>query len=146
MDDNSLLDTLSTEAFERLENCGSDPLRLQEPWKTIVMIYSAQGIIDNGGFTYFFENDWPNHTPYEEFALAYERIGKQDAAIAIRNAVAAMGIENAEHRIDERRAYIERNGNDHAPSVAGWNDDAILGDETVMTSLADWIRSQKQKT
>ncbi|MCE3019225.1 MAG: hypothetical protein ACK56W_22085 [Pirellula sp.] len=83
--------------------------------------------------------------PYEEFALAYERIGKQDAAIAIRNAVAAMGIENAEHSIDERRAYIERNGNDHNPSVAGWDDDAILGDETVMTSLADWIRSQKQR-
>ena len=80
MDDESLLSTLSTEALERLESVDSDPLCLPEPWKTIVVTYSVQGIIDNGGFTYFFENDWPNNKPYEEFALAYDRIRKHDMA------------------------------------------------------------------
>jgi hypothetical protein len=142
MDDESVLSSLSAEAFERLESVGSDPLRFPEPWKTIVLIRSVQGVIDNGGFTYFFENDWPNKAPYEEFAMAYDRIGKHDAAIAIRDAVSAMGLVNAETRIDDRRAYIERNGNEHNPAINGWDDDAIVGDETVMTSLAVWIRSQ----
>jgi hypothetical protein len=112
MEDDSLIDSLSTEAFEQLDGVESDPLRLSEPWKTIVLIYAAQGIIDNGGFVYFFENDWPNHTPYEEFALAYDRIGKYHAAKSIREAVSAMGIEKPENSIDDRRAYIERNSND----------------------------------
>jgi hypothetical protein len=74
--------------------------------------------------------------------LAYDRIGKHDAAIAIRDAVSAMGIVNAETRIDDRRAYIERNGNEHNPATNGWDDGAIVGDKTVMTSLALWIRCQ----
>ena len=146
MDDESFLSELSTEAFERLESVDSDPLRLPEPWKTIVLVYSAQGVIDNGGFTYFFENDWPNKTPYEEFASAYDRIGKHGAATAIRDAVTVMGLVNAETQIDERREYIEKNGNEHDPTVAGWDDDAIVGDETIMTSLAQWIRTQKSRT
>ncbi len=146
MDDEALLENLSAEAFERLEKVGSDPLRLTEPWKTILLIYSAQGVIDNGGFAYFFENDWPHHTPYDEFASAYDRIGEPEVSKAIRNAVAAMGLANPETRIDDRRAYIENNTIDQYGAVAGWIEDAIVGNESVMSSLASWIRSQNQKT
>ena len=74
--------------------------------------------------------------------MPWHTIGKHDAAIAIRDAVSAMGLVNAETRIDERRAYIEKNGNEHNPAINEWDDDAIVGDETVMTSLALCIRSQ----
>lgn len=143
MNDEKLLSVLSTEAFERLEKYGNDPLRLQEPWKTISLIYSAQGVIGNGGFVYFFENDWPNHTPYDEFAAAYDRIGVTKAGEAIRSAVFAMGIVDPESKIDERRAYIEQNTIDGSGAIARWNEDALLDDEAVMASLAAWVRGQK---
>ncbi len=32
---------------------------MPHPRRVFAMIYSAQGTIDNGGFQYFFECDWP---------------------------------------------------------------------------------------
>ena len=142
-DDDKFLSLLSSEAFERLAQNDSDPLRLEEPWKTIILIYSAQGIIDNGGFVYFFENDWPHFTPYDEFADAYDRIGLNCAAESIRTAVAVMKIEAPECSLDARRRYIHKNTIGDRGEVRGWNEDAILGNKTVMPALASWIRTLK---
>jgi hypothetical protein len=46
-------------ASRHLRRVGGDPRRLSEPARTLVLVYGAQGVIDNGGFRYFFENDWP---------------------------------------------------------------------------------------
>ena len=140
MDDETLLDQLSREAFERVDQLGNDPMLLDEPWKTIVLIHSAQGVIDNGGFAYFFENDWPHFTPYEEFARAYDRIGKSESGTALRDAVSAMGLESPEHSLEARRHYIATNQIDARGRIKGWDEAAVVGDSTVWAALAAWIR------
>ena len=53
---------------------------LPRPRQVFAIIYSAQGIIDNGGFQYLFESDWPNNAPYTLFSDAYREIGARDVA------------------------------------------------------------------
>ena len=87
MTDDALLDKASEIAFKKLGEAGERMEDLEDPYKTVAIIYSAQGVIDNGGMGYFFENDWPNNPPYSVFADAYERIGRVDAARALRDAL-----------------------------------------------------------
>ena len=80
---------------------------LEDPYKTVAIIYSAQGVIDNGGMGYFFENDWPNNPPYSVFADAYERIGRVDAARALRDALKSFDVPNPERNRKARMEYMK---------------------------------------
>ena len=48
---------------------------VDEPYRTIIAIYSVQGILDNGGFEYLFENKFNDRMPIEVFYKSYENIG-----------------------------------------------------------------------
>src|SRR3954462_213387 len=60
--------------------------QLKEPLLTVWAVEQAQGIIDNGGFQYFFENDWPENPEYSLFVDAFRRIGAAEAADCIQDA------------------------------------------------------------
>ena len=139
LDDESMLDQLSDIAFQQMDANGNDLTQLDEPYRTVAIIYGAQGIIDNGGLCYFFENDWFNNPPYSTFADAYERIGRIEGAEAIRNAVASFGFDYPELDFTRRRAYMDSNYNEDTHKVNGW-DDCICGDERVFPQLACWVR------
>ena len=64
------------------------PYKLDEPLMTFWAVDQAQGVTDNGGFQYFFENDWPEKPPYSLFVEAFRRIGAQEAADCLEQAVA----------------------------------------------------------
>lgn len=140
MNGDTLLETLSDEAFRRMSTVDDDLSRMEEPYKTIAIVYAAQGVIDNGGFPYFFSNDWPHKPPYSEFADAYERIGCTQAAVALRSAAASFSIERPELHREQRCAFIEAYYDDTAFGVEGW-DDCICGDEQVWENLAAWART-----
>ena len=70
--------------FDRLESLDNDVSRIEQPLRTVLVVYSAQGVIDNGGLAYFFERDWPHHPPYDVFVSAYEAIGLVKEAAAKR--------------------------------------------------------------
>jgi hypothetical protein len=54
-----------------LETVSSDLSKLLEPLQTVVLITLAQGMIDNGGFRYFFETDQPGQPRYKVYSGAY---------------------------------------------------------------------------
>lgn len=141
MSDKELLDKASDVAFDKLAKAKDRLDRLDEPYKTVAIIYSAQGVIDNGGLAYFFENDWSNHPPYSMFADAYERIGRIKAAQVIRDAAASFGVSDPEKNMTARRAYIEANSKKEVFDGMVW-DDCVCGDDEVWTGLAAWIRAQ----
>jgi len=62
------------------------PYDLGEQLLTVWAVEQAQGVVDNGGFQYFFENDWPENPPYSVFMDAFRRIGAQEAADCIQDA------------------------------------------------------------
>jgi hypothetical protein len=65
------------------------------------------GTINNGGFQYFFENDWPENPPYQVFIDALERIGAAEPADLLRTAVDAFPFQNPHLNVDARREYLE---------------------------------------
>jgi hypothetical protein len=75
-------------AFDELERSGGTPSSLSVPVRAVIVIVSAQGVIDNGGLQYFFESDFPNHPSYDTFIEAYREIGATSAARVIAQAVA----------------------------------------------------------
>ena len=112
---------------------------VEDPYFTIAVIFAAQGVIDNGGFRYFFENDWPKNPPYSIFYDAYDRIGLQDEAKNLKDAVLSFGINGPERQIELRNKYIDENYDEDKFEVKGWND-TICGNEFVWDKLVLWVK------
>lgn len=77
------------------------------PQQTVAILYSVQAIIDNGGFQYLFENDFPFNPPYSKFVEAYRRIGSHQVAERLANAVAMFPFENPHLKQAERLKFME---------------------------------------
>ena len=143
-DDDALLDSYTRRAFAKLAEVEEDPCKLEEPHRTLVLVTSAQGLIDNGGLWYFFESDWPGTPPYSLFAEAYERIGRTEAGAALRHAALSFGIAEPEKHAKERIAYMEQHYDEDALSVRGW-DDSLCGDSEVWSDLLRWARKFRKE-
>jgi hypothetical protein len=138
----SILERARNLAFEKLDAAGGNIAQLEEPHRTVALIYSAQGVIDNGGLIYFFESDWPGNPSYSLFADAYRRIGCLAAADAILLAADSFGLPHPERDRAARNAFMDRfHGSDSNDTVEYW-DDPICSDEQVWTNLAKWIQLQ----
>src|SRR5579863_7069036 len=94
MAEKSFLDRAAEYTYNELERLGGDPSKLDLPQQTVAILYSVQAIIDNGGFQYLFENDFPSDPPYSNFAEAYRRIGANAAAERLEKAVAVFPFES----------------------------------------------------
>jgi hypothetical protein len=134
------LDAASNVAFARLREAGNDPTRLREEFRTVVVVYGAQGVIDNGGLQYFFESDWPGQPPYALFSEAYRRIGADLAAECIDRATAMFPFPEPHLAARRRLAFLESLAEDHELFALG---DAICGNATVWLKLEEYVRDNE---
>ena len=134
-----ILERVSQSAFAALKEVGGDPAQLSEPFRTVVVVTSAQGIIDNGGLTHFFEADFPGSPAYGEFVDAYRRIQALEAAEAIEKA-ASLFPSGAQCPPAERCRILQEN----AEQVAAW-DDVVCGNERIWELLAEYAASNTGK-
>jgi len=135
----AILERASNLAFQKLEAAGGNIANLEEPHRTVALVFSAQGVIDNGGLIYFFESDWPGNPPYALFADAYRRIGCAAAAHAILQAANSFGVLHPEQDQAVRNAFMERFSQPDCHDI--W-EDPICGDEQVWAHLAKWIQER----
>lgn len=98
--DEALLLRIRKPIFEKIDN--GSILTLSWPEQVVALIYSAQGVIDSGGFEYFFGNDWPEQLPYSVFADAYREIGADESAECIEAAEKLFPFPDP-HRAEEAR-------------------------------------------
>jgi len=79
-------DIISRVQNELIRN-GFDPDK--SPWehKVIMFVLAAQGIIDNGGFLYFFESKFQGDPSIDEFVDAFVQIGSIKCAEALEKAI-----------------------------------------------------------
>lgn len=141
MSDKSFLDRASEYAFSELERLGGDPGKLPIPLQTVAVIYSAQGVIDNGGFEYFFGQDFDFSPPYSFFSDAYRRIGAAEAADCIDKAAAMFPFENAHLLKDERAKFIDTLD---ASSKFVELGDRVCGDEAIWSALEAYARRHSE--
>ncbi|TWU05339.1 DMP19 family protein [Allorhodopirellula heiligendammensis] len=132
-------------ARQKLKAVGNDVGQLLEPYRTLILVESAQGVIDNGGLIYFFEMDWPGCPPYRIFSDAYRRIGLDEAAEDIDNAAKSFGFEFPERFRERRQEFMDKQfgtEDDDGEEIDGlwevqWTD-RICGNDSVWQSLSLW--------
>lgn len=138
--DERFLEKTAQRAFHGLD---SQPDLSQWPsWRrTFVMVYSFQGVIDNGGFQYAFERDWPGKPPYREIADAYRAIGAIELAGWLEEAAALFPFPDPHLHQEERCRYLRefcRKG-DSPMGVLSWQ--AIEASEDVFAKLVAFARA-----
>lgn len=138
----SALDQPYNHAIARLAAADGDVSALPVPLQTLLLIESAQSIIDNGGLEFFYEADFPNNPPYDEFVAAYRRIGAEAAADCIA-ATAAMFPFDEPHFFEElRQLWLEKMRLDPAGEFAQWSR-RIGGDASVWRKLGEYVAAHR---
>jgi hypothetical protein len=78
---------LITSTMQRVTSKGFNPREASWDHKVCVMLHAAQGIIDNGGFEYFFERPFDGDPLMEDFPKVFEAVGANSSANAVREAI-----------------------------------------------------------
>jgi hypothetical protein len=125
-------------AVSRLHAAGGEVDVLPLPLQTLLMVESAQAIIDGGGLEFFYDADFPNNPPYSAFVDAYRRIGA-DAAAACIEASAALFPFDEPHLFEPlRQLWLEKfRLDDHAEFAA--LSERICGDASVWVKLGEYV-------
>lgn len=76
-----------TSIIRRVTSKGFNPREASWVHKVCVMLHAAQGIIDNGGFEYFFESPFDSDPVMEDFPEVFETVGAHSSAEAVREAI-----------------------------------------------------------
>ena len=137
MPDEDFLDRAAKHAYKELERVGGDPSKLDVVLQTVAVIYSVQAIIDNGGFRYLFENNFPFKPPYSVFSEAYRRIGATLQAELLDKAVSIFPFSEPHKFEDKRNEFMDSLDESHELFEIG---NAVCGDEAVWTNLEKYAR------
>lgn len=130
-------------AVAALHAAGGDLELLPVPLRTLLMIESAQGMIDSGGLEYFYEADFPNNPPYAAFVEAYRRIGADAAADCLEQSAAMFPFEEPQLFEPLRRLWLEKwrlEADGAFERLSG----RISGDASVWTLLEAYVASHRE--
>lgn len=132
------LNQASDYALARLKSAGGDINYLPTPLQTVVVVNSAQGIIDNGGLEYFYGSDFDGTPPYSFFVEAYRRIGADSAAFCIESSQRMFPFDQPHRHEKARQLWLDtvKNNEDHEFVKLSLK---ICGDEAVWTKLAEYV-------
>jgi hypothetical protein len=136
--DEAELKKASKAVFQRLGD--GSIFSLNWPQQVVALIYSAQGVIDNGGFEFFFENDWPDQPPYSVFADAYRAIGADECAECIEVAASLFPFPDPHRAEADRRAYLEEHCEDDDFTLGRLGVRVIEHSDANFTLLAQYVR------
>ena len=94
-------------AYAALGAADADPSSIAEPHRSIALVDSCLGLIENGGIEYLFECQLPHQPPYGVIAAAFRNCGAPQAA-ALLEAAADMLPGDRPHLDPEARAAFLR--------------------------------------
>jgi len=139
---NNFLDLASETSLKELDKVEVNIQILDEPFKTIATVYSAQGIIDNGGLEYFFESDFPDNPSYQLFIDAYTEIGAVEEAKCIQQSLSFFDISNPELNLAARTEFLKSLPTDFSHEFQIISN-RICGSEIVWTLLEKYAEQNK---
>ena len=128
-------------AMQMLESVDHDMSRLPESVRIFLLVNGAQGAIDNGGYNFFFEQDWPG--TYSDFVDAYEAIGCIRQAADLRRVAGTFPFSEPHLHRDQRIAFIDTRYDKSTYCVPEWGN-ALCGDKEVWERLALHIAMHKK--
>lgn len=119
-----VIDLAADKSYGLLNSCGGNPLLLEEPYKSFVIVSTIQAIMDNGGVSYFLESPLEHGISYDMVKGAYAEVGLPEEAeliCKINKLVLTIGVD----RID-------------SCELKTW-DDFFCGDEKVWDRLYSYV-------
>ena len=118
-------DLLLKTVFEKYAKLSERDLSLvPEPERTLIALYSAHGIIGNGGFYYFFENDFSGTTGYAIIMQSYQNIGLTEHAKTIENIMRLFPEGKPSENLEQRRIFLDQYFNAEKPAFLKQVDEA----------------------
>lgn len=129
--------------LERAENIEE----LDEPLRVVIMVSTAQGIIDNGGLQYFFENNFPEKPPYALFVDAYRAIGAKKEAAALESSINLFPFARPERFRGKRNAVLDKyleDGGHRKDSPFEPFTHVLCGSERVWECLERYVRKHQK--
>jgi len=108
-----------------------------------LLVNGAQGVIDNGGYIFFFENDWPGTPPYEDFITAYETIGCIEEAADLRRVVATFQFSDPHLHKDKRREYMDVRYDKRVYGIPEWGS-FLCGNKNIWENLARYYQTNQE--
>lgn len=81
--------------------------RLDHPCRMVVIVYSAWGLIENGGLKYFFESNFPDDPPYEVFIQAFSSVGFTDIALRFSKLISLFPFDEPHKFPRKRQEFID---------------------------------------
>jgi len=126
-----------TFATERLKVAIGGVLTLPIPLQTVLLLHGAQYRIDNGGFQYFFENDFDGNPPYRAFSDAYRRIGAITAADCLDRAAALFPFDQPYLSQDKRNEFMD--AMEETDDFSGLDDQMFAEDKKIWQCLTQYV-------
>jgi hypothetical protein len=137
----NLLDIAAERVYKELEKVGGDPMKLPYLLRPVAILYAVQAMVDNGGFQYLFENNFPFCPPYSVFAEAYRQIGAHDAADRLDKAVAFFPIENPESDQERRNEFMDSLSESDEFFLLG---NEVCGDQRVWELMEMYVKNHSE--
>ena len=116
-------DEIAEEIFDRNSEAleqGIENIISEE--QVLIAVYSAQAVICNGGFRYFFENDFTGNSGIEIVIASYQKIGLDEHAQKIIDLLKlfpnSVPHENLEARYSFLKKYFDEESKCYLPAVA----------------------------
>ena len=135
-----IVDWASKDIYRDQDSPSWSPYNRGKQLLTVWAVEQAQGVIDNGGFQFFFENDWPKNPAYSVFVEAFRRIGAVEAADCMQDAVEMFPSKSPHLDYQMRRDFM-----DALREKEGGRDSVIdkLGDRDIDLGGDTFIRLAK---
>lgn len=134
----TLLERASAYANVLAQQAGGDVSQLPESVQTVVVIETAQAIIDNGGLEYFFESSFPGSPPYSFFVETFRRIGAESVASCIEESYRMFPFTDPHLHECKRQQWLATVKHDERHAFVHLSRRAC-GDESVFRKLADYV-------
>jgi hypothetical protein len=132
----SPLDLAAEGLYRELSQSDNDLSKLPEVTRPIALLYMFQGMVDNGGFRYPMENDFPGNPPYSLVSGAYRQIGALEAGEALDKAVALFSFERPEQNAEARNQFLDSLEDGNEFEELG---DRVCGDETIWKLMDEYV-------
>ncbi|KPC49929.1 DMP19 family protein [Amantichitinum ursilacus] len=125
-DEYAVLDLAYQKILAKLPSSKGTPLQLEECLRNFMLVYHAQGILDNGGVEFMMSAAFPGGVQYLDVADAYEFVGLKREAEILRNSIELVGRYEIETALD----------------LPEWKkaDSFLIGNEEVWLALRDYLR------
>jgi len=142
MQEQAVLDAAADKVYEELDKVGGDPAKLAPVLQPVALLYTFQAMVDNGGFRYIFENNFPFSPPYSTFSGAYRQIGATAAADRLDKAVAFFPFPDPHKHSDARNEFMDSLDESDEFFILG---NEVCGDEEIWRLMDEYVKNHSQE-